>query len=336
MGNESDTSQKTEQASEPSGISDAMKMFVKEQAKSKEPPKETEETHQPTEESSEKEPEEELKNLEEGKKEETPAAKLSEPVTLMVNGEEVVVDDLAKLKTYAQQGYHYSQEMAKLKQSSQMVQDIMTAMKEGRLAINPSKVEPSAKEEALEEDLDEIDDPELAKERKARLELQKDYGKLKNDFGMLNKMVVTSMIESVHTQMKKEIDSLKKEKYPLADEDRIWSLLAEKDQTTQRPKYNVEQAVKLSSEEMTTKFKKFTNENPDIQKKSMEEKQAIIAEYLKKQEEGNEAPVSSPSPKPAAKASDLKGEKEGIQDMSDAMKKFSKWFESNKKAGQKL
>jgi len=331
-----DSSQKTEQANEPSGVVDALRMFAEEQAKSETPPQETEETHQPQEEATSTEEaqiEEESKVEPESEKEES-SAKLPEPFKLVVDGKEIEIDDPEKLKTYAQQGYHYSQKMAELKKSEEMIQDILKAMQEGRLAITPPGQKPSIKEEAAEEeleDLDELDDPELARERKERLKLQQDYNKLKKDFKMLNQLVVTKFVEDVHQQMTKEINSFK-EKYPMADDDKVWNFLAEKDPLTKKPKYTIEEAVKISHEAESKKFKEFLKTNPEFHKKTEEEKQAIIADYLKKQEE-KKAPVSSPSQTIAQKTSDIKEEKEGIKGMGDAIERFNQWYKGQQKAG---
>lgn len=373
MGNEE--SQKTEQATEtqnaepaaPSGIGEALAMFRKEQAENK--PSEGNDKSQETKEGESKETETQGKDNEasgeaedgkgDGESKESPFRLVDaegKPATfpITVDGKEEILDiskpeDLNKLKTWAQLGKYGTKRNEELnerekaiKDAEAMLSEIKGAVKDGRLVVNPpssgeKKVEPSDEEKALQtelKELEEIDDPELRKERGERLKLQQELGKQKKEFSALKELVTGKFIEEMYGTMDKQIKELTAEKYPYAKEKDVWNLLAEKENGA--PKYKtIEEAIKKSHDEEKVRVRDFIEKDPELKEKSEEDKQAIIAQYLKDKAEKEKAPVSSPSDTTADAKSGGKKEEE-ITGIASAMEGFKKWQKGHKEAGANI
>jgi len=355
---------------EPSGIGEAIAMFRKEQANK--PSEGNEESQQSQNNEGEsrneaqgKENEASKSEAQEGEKEgesqEVPfrfvdAEGKAVPFSFKADGEEVVLDlskpeDFNKLKTWVSLGKYgtkRNEELNKreqaLQEAEEMLKDIKGAIRDGRLNVSPSsssdsKKEPSEEEKAYQEELkalEEIDDPELRKEREERLKLQQELQKQKGEFSALKELVTGKFVEEMYTKMESEIKSLTAEKYPYAKEKDVWDLLAEKEGNT--PKYKtIEEAVKISHEAEKSRVSELINKDPELKQRTEEERQAIIADYLKekaKKEEAN-AHISSPSDTTAdTKTGEQKQEE--ITGIESAMAQFRKWHKGRKEAGANI
>jgi len=356
------------QANEPSGVAEALAMFRQEQAKN-EPSEGNEETHQSQDNKGESQETETQGEENEASKSEAQKGEESEsqespfrlvdaegkpvPLSLKVDDEEIALDisnpkDLNKLKTWAQLGRYgtrrneeLNQREESLKQAEEMLNQITGAIKDGRLVVNPSssdkKVEPSEAEKALKTELaelEEIDDPELRKEREGRLKLQQEHELLKKEFSGLKELVTGKFVEEMKTTMDKEIQGLISDKYPYAKEKDVWDLLSVKENG--KPKYaTIEDAVKISHEEERSRVRSLIDKDPDLKQKSEEDKQTIISQYLKEKAEKEKAPVSAPSDTTAdAKSGEIEvGEITGV---SDAIAKWKQWHKGRKEASANI
>lgn len=309
-----------EETQEPSNVEEAVEMFRKEQAET--PPEETEE-----EESSPESPEEEEE--EEEKPPETPES-LSFPFTMKIDGKDVEVANEDVLRTYAQQGYHYSQQMEELNKAKGIVDLVAKAHKEGRLVIKDKPEAPPSSEEEKEETEEEEEgfvDPEV-KQLRETLKAQK------KEVESLKAFVFKKEFEGMHKHLLTRFEELKKE-HPLARKKDFFDKLAELDEDG-NPIYlgedGVEKAAKDSHKETEDYFKQYIKENPEFLKLSEEEKKKTIAKYLEEQEELTKAPVGSPSEKPSA--TPAKKEKE-IKSIEDAWDGFKEWHKGREEAGRK-
>ena len=177
-----------------------------------------------------------------------------------------------------------------------MVRQIQSAIEEGRLIINKGgkgSAEHSSRDEGEEDSGggSVYEDPET---QKIAIELKD----TKKELGSVRTLLTNMLVERAYNDLSGQIKEAKK-KYPKADDDEVWQLLAKKDEKTDKPIYNIESAVKHSHEKMEGKINKYLDENTEYKKVTQEDKDKIIADYLSQQEKLEKAPVSSPSSAPA-------------------------------------
>lgn len=254
---------------------------------------------------------------------------------LSVDGEKVDTDDLNKIGTWAQFGFHHDKKGKELKVKEEeitkkvqkfeleaenfkkgmpLIQKLQQAIEEGKLKIaedgtisRPSGKEVDDDHIKLEEEDDEYGPQyiDLAKRFNKMIDMNK---KLERDLNSLKQLQLAQLFKEEKMNIDNEISRLKPT-YPLATEKEIIDLLAEIDQND-RPKYTVEEAMKKSQEEVKKRFEAYVKSDPDFMNKTEEQKQGIIKEYLDKVNERNKAPVSGPQGTGAAGADIRKKEHE--------------------------
>lgn len=348
MGKETNEEQVTkpsgveEQVKEPSkigSVKDALSQFEKAQAEKLASKTEAE--------SKEKEKEEPSPTSEEeGKEEVAPEAKLfitdlegkKTPIVFKADGKFYVPDDPSKVITWQQHGIHSSAELEKIKSEREEIDKakpfldmIQKAYDENRIVIDGKKIGEAAPEKPKEEEeIDETLDPEMAKLMKEMNKTKEEMKELKEH--ELKKAIVSAKngLETEITKHKKEqfaaYTALEGEKMPL----RVWDLLAENNADSS-PKYNVEQAMKMSHDSMIEFIKGVINSHPDLIK---ERDKDAVTNYLKDKEEKEEAPVGSPSALPAG-SPPATGEEKKFKGVKDAMEKATKYFAEKEAAGRK-
>lgn len=267
------------------------------------------------------------------------------------DGKEIFLDDPEAVKTWLGFGHHHNvrgeelktreealqKEVEAWKQANPLMADLYRALQEGRIR----KVEPGEKPPAVadpkkepEVDLDKDDDfadpamkalkAEVRESRKALAKTQEELTKLRDAYNVKE-------IEKVTHGVKAAIEKAK-ETYKFADDDQVWTFLAEQD-ATGKPTYATEEAaVKKSHELQVAKFKGWLEaEHPEFTEVSESKRQKIIAEYLEAKA-SKEAPVGKPSPIPAG-APEPKERK--FRDLSEAVQAGFKEIFGGKEAADK-
>ncbi len=234
------------------------------------------------------------------------------PFTMTVDGELIEVTDPEKLRKYGQLGYHsdtrgkdLNERELKIKQSEEKLQQeigafskgqdmlgtIQKALEEGRLTMSDSASK--IKEEAPEIDEELFSDPGMVALKKENLEIQKTVKGLVGQLETTNKILLGKIVEEQHKEINTKIGDLKPT-YGLADESRVWDLLALQDKDG-KPLHKVEAAMKLSQDEEKGKFDQYIKTDPDFANLSDEKKELAVKEYLEKKSEREKASISSPS-----------------------------------------
>jgi len=237
------------------------------------------------------------------------------------DGEEVFLEDPEAVKTWLGFGRHHNlkgedlkrreealqKEVEALGQGRPMFEQLMTALQEGRVKIVEPGGAPPKKDEAkpgageAEED-DSLLDPATAKLTKDLRETRKELDTTKAMVKELTDSIKLREVEKVTTTIAEKIKSAK-EKYKFADDDQVWTFLAETDDKTGKLKYTEEEAVKMSHERQIQKFQGWAEaEHPEFAKVSDTERKRIIAEYLETKQTKEEAPVGKPSGIPVGTA----------------------------------
>lgn len=280
------------------------------------------------------------------------------PFSMMVDKEEIKVTDPEKLRAYAQLGYHGSQrleeiktkeagltakeaEMAKtienLKTNEAMLSQFQKAIEEGRLVIQAPGAKPEGddgkpKEAEIDEEL--YSEPVLVELRKDNISLRKDMKKVNTQLEAVNKLLLGKLVKEQKEIIEAEVETML-EKYPLLSKKEVWGLLAEVGKDGM-PVHNVESAAKISGEAETKRFQKFMKDNPGVQAKDVEQKKAIIAEYLEEKKEREKAPVGSPSATPASTPSSKEKKPTEYKSMAEALEASVPWLKERQAAAKKL
>jgi len=237
------------------------------------------------------------------------------------DGEEIFLEDPEAVKTWLGFGRHHNlkgedlkrreealqKEVESLAQGRPMFEQLMTALQEGRVKIVEPGGATSKKEDTkpgtgeVEED-DSLLDPATAKLTKDLRETRKELETTKATVKELKDGLSFREIEKVTTTIAGKVKAAK-EKYKFADDDQVWTFLAETDEKTSKLKYTEEEAVKLSHESQVKKFQSWLEaEHPEFAKVSDSEKKTIIADYLETKQTKEEAPVGKPSGIPVGTA----------------------------------
>jgi len=238
------------------------------------------------------------------------------PFKFKADGKEYAPDDPEKALQWASFGVHANQRLENLNKAEPILKTILEAYKEGRLVIkDEGEAQPSEKAEG-EEELDEILDPQLA-------EAKREIKALKEEIEFLKGITTKKLIEETRNNLRSEIDK-NREKFfaALAFEPdvedapkSVWDLLQETDETG-RLKYTVEEAMKISHEQMVNFIKKLIEKNPE----AFIDEEAIYIKKLKEKQEKEKAPVSSP----AEKGVTAKAEKRKFNSLEEALQAASK------------
>jgi len=243
---------------------------------------------------------------------------------LKVEGEDIDVSDLNKLKELAQKGYHYSQDREKFKEDLELAKKLKPllpeilefekANKEGRLRIDGKLLGKVQKKEEEEEDEEDLSvDPELfeTKKRVKTLEeklQEKDKKELERD-----EEEVEKTIKETKAYLDNEIEKHRPKYYAAIIEPEeempkgVWGNFGLQVEDESNPgeskrKYTPEEAIKKSHESMIAHVKKLVKEHPE----EFVDEKAIATKFLAEKEKREEAPVGSPSELPAGEAGDKK------------------------------
>jgi len=249
---------------------------------------------------------------------------------LSVDGETIELDDINKLATSAQFGFHHDKrgqaltakeeeinkkiqefevESSNFKKGMPFLQKLQTAIEEGKLHIadDGSVTRPDGSKAAIDpdhiplsaddEDMGDTQYIDLAKRFNKMVDMNK---KLSTDLNALKQLSLSQMFKEKKIEITGEIDRLKPN-YPLATDKEIYDFLAELDKND-RPKYTIEEAMALSQEGEKKKFDSYIKADPDFVSKSQEQKDKIIKDYLATVEAKNKPPVSGPQGTGAAGA----------------------------------
>lgn len=235
------------------------------------------------------------------------------PYRMTVDGELVEVTDPKKLGQYARLGYHsdktgkslnereltiserekkFQEEVDAFGQGQETIGIIDKALKDGRLVISDpaSKV----KEETPEIDEELYSDPAALELKRENIEIKKTVKDITEQLKVTNQMLLGKLVEEQHGKIEADMARLKPT-YGLADENKVWDLLALTKKDGKTPLHTVEEAMKKSQEEEKVKFDKYRKSDPDFAKLSTEETEKVIKKYLEDKAEREKAPVSSPS-----------------------------------------
>jgi len=275
---------------------------------------------------------------------------------LSVDGETIELDDINKLATSAQFGFHHDKRGQALKAQEDEInrkikefevkssnfekgmpflKKLQQAIEEGKLKIadDGSVSRPSGGSVIdpdhipLTEGDEEIGDTQyidLAKRFNKMIDTNK---KLSADLNALKQLQLAQLFKEKKTEIDSEIARLKPS-YPLASEKEIIDYLAELNDQSM-PKYSIEEAVKLSQENAKQRFDSYIKQDPDFMSKTQAQKDQIIKDYLASVEEKNKPPVSGPQGTGAAGAAIQKKEGDPNRPMSpqdrkaEASAKFS-------------
>lgn len=269
------------------------------------------------------------------------------PFTMKVDGKDIQEQDLSKVITWAQLGYHgnkrleevnlkekgldereqeLQKQMEQLKTSQAMLDKFRSAIEEGRLIINPPGTQAASQKETEEQiDEDLYAEPGMVEIKKENIHLKKQMQDLTKKFEATNQLLLGKLVRDTKDVLDADIAKAK-EKYPLLSEKEVWDLLAEVDESN-RPKYDVEAAAKLSNENEQKRFSEFIKSNPEFLKKDEEERKKIIAEYLEKKSASEEAPVSAPSSGAAQTPSTTPKKPKEYKSMKEAMDDAIPWLQ---------
>ena len=238
------------------------------------------------------------------------------PFTMTVDGKLIEVTDPEKLRKYGQLGYHsdtrgkdlnerelkikeseekLQQEIGAFSKGQEMLGTIQKALEDGRLTMSDpaSKI----KEEAPEIDEELFSDPGMVALKKENLEIKESVKGLVGQLETTNKILLGKLVEEQHGKINDDIATLKPT-YGLADEGRVWDLLALQDKEG-KPLHDVEAAMKISQDEEKGKFDQYIKTDPDFANLSEDKKELAVKEYLEKKAAREKASISSPSGSPA-------------------------------------
>lgn len=351
----------TEQATQatpqkPSGISEALQNFVKsqetEQAESKPSEQETKTEEQKTEEHEQKTEERKEESVSETPKDIfrfVDKEGKDVPFDLKVDGQDITLDltkpeDLNKLRTWGQLGYHgntrneslkeressLDEREKKIQQGETMLNMIQQAISDGRIKINPKTGEVGGQPETTEEEDDAYVEPEIRSLRQENRQLKEQLGSLGTKVDSMNKLLFSKVAEEAGQKMDAEIDAAL-EKNPIVksrNREHVYNLLAMVDKGG-KPVYTPDTAVEKLANEMKSEFTTWAKENPKFQEASEEQRKKIIAEYLEGEQKKTQAPVQSPSTQTAGRPVPQEGE-HNIKGITDALDKFSKYLTESK------
>jgi len=252
------------------------------------------------------------------------------PFVLKADGKEHSIDDMEKLKKYLEHGIHASQrleEVNKLVGSNQQKEkELEAGLQEIQKLMDfyQKKEKPSDESDSDDEDsLDDILDPDIKALKKENRTLKKDYdGKIKNLEDTLKKITLSVLGDGLQKDMAKAV-----EKYPFlksipGKDEKILLLMNKRDKNGDFVHKGLDAAAKAVHDEWEQGFQAYIKEHPEYQKKSKDE---AVQDYLEKKQEKEQAPVSSPSEKPATTESSSKDAKEEITGIDDAMSKWHKY-----------
>ncbi|HEC60723.1 hypothetical protein LCGC14_0831430 [marine sediment metagenome] len=247
---------------------------------------------------------------------------------ISVDGEKIDLDDINKIATSAQFGYHHDKrgkdltlqedtlkkriqefetESSNFKAGMPFLSKLKTALERGELIMagdgtltKPSgeKIDPDhipiSEEDEEHADTQYLD---LAKRHNKMIDANKELVKTTD---ALKKLWIAQLYKDKKTEIDSTIDTLKP-KYPHSSEKEIVELLAEiNDQNM--PKYTIEEAMAISQKSIKGRLDKYVETDPQFMEKTEAQKKKIIQEYLDKVEEKNKPPVSGPQGTGAAGA----------------------------------
>jgi len=248
------------------------------------------------------------------------------PFKFKADGKEFAPDDPEKALQWASFGIHANQRLENLNKAEPILKTILEAYNEGRLVIkDEGKAQPKEKAES-EEDLDEILDPQLA-------EAKREIKTLKEEIEFLKGITTKKLIEETRNNLRSEIGK-NREKFfaalafePDAEDapKSVWDFLQETDETG-KLKYTVEDAMKISHEQMVNFIKNLIEKHPE----AFIDEESIYIKKLKEKQEKEKAPVSSPAEKGVA----AKTEKRKFKSLEDALQAASKELGSIFKAAK--
>ncbi len=254
---------------------------------------------------------------------------------ISVDGEKIELDDINKIATSAQFGYHHDKrgkdltvqeealkkriqefetESNNMKAGMPFLSKLKTALEEGRLimAEDGTLTKPSGKQidpdhiPISEEDEEHADTQylDLARRHNKMVDQNK---KLEGTINALKQLQIAQLFKEKKTEIDSTIAKLKS-KYPHSSEKEIIELLAELNDQNM-PKYSIEEAMEISQKSIKTRLDQYVETDPDFMEKSEAQKKKIIQEYLDKVEANNKPPVSGPQTTGAAGAA--LGKKDG-------------------------
>lgn len=256
------------------------------------------------------------------------------PLIGKADGKTHVPDSLETIDTWISSGIHRKPIDEEYTKAKPVVDAILKASKEGNLIMRGEDGKfrtPDGQlitaEEPEKEEIDETKDPEVKELEKKVVDLEKknqtrdenqmkkdvltEYGRLKDAIPKHKEKFFAAMIEP-------------EEEMPKG----YWNLLGE---TTEdgKPKYNPEEAMKLSHESMVKFVEKLIEAHPEMVEGKRDD---IIAKYLKDKEGKEEAPVGSPS-EIATAVSRVSG-KDKPKDLHGFMEAAEKHFAEKEKQGK--
>ena len=255
------------------------------------------------------------------------------PLKFKADGKEFAPDSIDKALMYLSGGVHANSRLEEINQAAEVMKAMFEAIQSGKLVPGQLKGDGKGAEEEKEpeEDLSTLD-PDLKKEVEKRKGLEKEFKKLSEDNKALKGFMASRLFSEEKKAIDNEIEKHKKTYYLAADTpsmvQRIWRLLKEVDEKTNKPTYSVEEAMKKIHDEESGRFKRFIKEHPEHQ-----DKETIISEFIKSREEKNAAPVGSPSGAPAGGAP--AGEKKkSYKNLREAIVDANAWLEQQRRAGK--
>jgi len=298
-----------EQAKEPSGFEDAIRMFNEDQAeaaaKASETPSENEEAKEKKSDESqetkenkenaeetcttcgdenkeEKEPETEEETKEdEGKPEYKIVNEKGEEVPLIVkaDGKEHTIDDMEKLKQYLEYGIHASQKLEEANKligsNQQREQELETAIQEVQKLIDfyQEKGKPSGESDEDSFDDDDIIDPEIKALKKELNTLKKEYeNKIETQNETLKKITLSILSDGLKKDMAKAIEKYPSLKIIPEKEEKIFLYMRKKDENGDFVYKGLDAAAKAVSDEWEKGFQNYTKQSKIILKKSRKKK----------------------------------------------------------------
>lgn len=247
---------------------------------------------------------------------------------ISVDGEKIDLDDMNKIATSAQFGYHHDKRGKDLtlqeeslkkriqefetkdsnwKAGMPFLSKLKTALEEGKLimAEDGTLTKPSGKEidpdhiPISEEDEEHADTQylDLAKRHNKMVDQNK---KLEGTINALKSLSIAQLYKEKKTEIDTTITKLKP-KYPHSSEKEIVELLAELNDQNM-PKYSIEEAMEISQKSIKSRLDQYVETDPGFMEKSEAQKKIIIQDYLDKVEAKNKVPVSGPQGTGAAGA----------------------------------
>lgn len=241
---------------------------------------------------------------------------------ISVDGESFELDDINKIATSAQFGFHHDKRgkdlteredklkvrIQELEESSSNIQKgmpylekIKAALESGAIQFSPEGTLISTGTGKKDVDPDHIpiskEDEDL--EDSQYLDLAKRFNKMitytkKQDqtINALKQLQISQLFKEKKTEIDTEIARLKPE-YPQSDETEVINFLAELD-ANKRPKYNIKQAMEMSHKNIKKRFEGYIEKDPQFMDKTEAQKKDIIKEYLDSVDEKNKHPQGAP------------------------------------------